>query len=247
MRITFLGTSHGVPSKERYCSATLVEVNGSNYLIDCGAPVAELLIKNGINFSTLKSVFITHSHGDHTYGLSTLCSLASWYFRKSDFDVYFPEKCTADAFEQLITVCDKIFNKDRIRFKTFEAGVVLSDENIKVTAIATKHMNNGEYPSFAFMLEAEGKRVFFTGDLYKDPSVDFPSEAKQLTSELIICEMAHFSSEAILPIITQCPTKRIYFNHIYYDYEKSLAAIKDADQQFEQEIIAVNDGDVFEI
>ena len=29
MKITFLGSSHGVPSAERYCSCTMIEVNGS--------------------------------------------------------------------------------------------------------------------------------------------------------------------------------------------------------------------------
>lgn len=247
MKVNFLGTSHGVPMKDRFCSATLIEVNGCNYLIDCGAPVADLFVRNSVDFAALKAVFVTHSHGDHTYGLSSLCDLSSWHYKNADFDVFMPEKEVADAFEHLITVCEKNFCKERIRFRDFEAGVIFRDNNITVTAIATKHVNGGEYPSFGFMIEAEGKRIFLTGDLYRDPSVDFPDAAKDLPSEMIVCEMAHFGSDAILPIVTECPTKRIYFNHIYYDYEKSLAAIKDADQQFEQEIIAVNDGDVFEI
>ena len=41
MNITFLGTSHGVPSAERYCSCTMIEVGGATYFIDCGAPLTE--------------------------------------------------------------------------------------------------------------------------------------------------------------------------------------------------------------
>lgn len=43
MKITFLGTGHGVPSPDRHCSATLVEVGGKRYLIDAGAPVVDIM------------------------------------------------------------------------------------------------------------------------------------------------------------------------------------------------------------
>ena len=39
MKITFLGTSHGVPAADRYCSCTMLEVNGAHYFIDAGAPL----------------------------------------------------------------------------------------------------------------------------------------------------------------------------------------------------------------
>ena len=60
MKITFLGTSHGVPSPTRYCSATLLEVEDRAYLIDAGAPVADLLIRRGVPFEKLRAVFTTH-------------------------------------------------------------------------------------------------------------------------------------------------------------------------------------------
>ena len=48
MKITFLGTSHGVPAADRYCSSAMIEVNGSVYLIDAGAPVIDLLIRQAL-------------------------------------------------------------------------------------------------------------------------------------------------------------------------------------------------------
>ena len=43
MKITFLGTSHGVPAKDRFCSSIMLESGGSFYFIDAGAPVMDLL------------------------------------------------------------------------------------------------------------------------------------------------------------------------------------------------------------
>jgi pyruvate/oxaloacetate carboxyltransferase len=47
MKLTFLGTSCGVPQKDRYCSSCMIECGDGVYLIDVGAPVAELLRRYG--------------------------------------------------------------------------------------------------------------------------------------------------------------------------------------------------------
>ena len=69
MKLTFLGTSCGVPQKDRYCSSCMIECGDGTYLIDAGAPVAELLRKYGKTPVDLNAVFITHMHGDHLDGL----------------------------------------------------------------------------------------------------------------------------------------------------------------------------------
>ena len=92
MKITFLGTSHGVPGADRYCSSALVECGDNAYLIDGGAPVADLLIRYGVPYEKLKAVFTTHIHSDHTIGLLHLMSLSSWKFKESSYDLYLTEQ-----------------------------------------------------------------------------------------------------------------------------------------------------------
>ena len=48
MRITFIGTSHGVPEPERRCSCTMIETQGRYYFIDMGTQAIEDVIKRGI-------------------------------------------------------------------------------------------------------------------------------------------------------------------------------------------------------
>ena len=146
MKITFLGTSHGVPSASRYCSSALVECGDNVYLIDGGAPVADLLIRYGIPYEKLRGVFVTHMHSDHTFGLLHLCSLADWYFRQSSFDVFLPEEEGIDAFRRLLLVSDKSFDEERIRLKKSCSGVMYADGCLTVTAIPTRHLNDG-FPS----------------------------------------------------------------------------------------------------
>ena len=69
MRIVFLGSSHGVPEPNRKCSSTLIEVGDKRYFIDMGMQsVCELITRN-IPIESVKSIFITHMHGDHTGGM----------------------------------------------------------------------------------------------------------------------------------------------------------------------------------
>ena len=69
MKITFLGTSHGITEKDRFTSSTLISVAGKNYLVDAGAPIMKLLQEQDVGFDTLGGIFITHSHPDHYMGL----------------------------------------------------------------------------------------------------------------------------------------------------------------------------------
>ena len=70
MKIHFLGTSYGAPTAERHCQSILIETtDDSAYLVDVGAPVIDILVKQGYDLAKIKGIFITHRHGDHMNGL----------------------------------------------------------------------------------------------------------------------------------------------------------------------------------
>ena len=249
MKITFLGTSHGIPMADRFCSSAMIETGGRVYLVDCGAPVSDLLIRKGILFSAIRAVFTTHMHADHTAGLAHLCSLSNWAFTDADFDVFLTEEVGVTALSAYIEAMDKQPLCDRIRLHAYTAGVIYADDSITVTAIPTRHMEYADraFPTYALSVEAEGKRVIFTGDLHGNDAADFPKSAKEEPSDLIVCEAAHFEIETILPIAAACPAKRVWFNHIYRHYDHALAVIREADGRYPMEIHAAADGDVLEI
>ncbi len=247
MKITFLGTSHGVPSAERHCSSTMLEVNGVRYLIDGGAPVADLLTRRGIPFETVRAAFTTHSHSDHTYGLAQFCSLCSWFYKKADLDVYFTEQAVPDAFRQMMVLGGDKFDADRVRFHVIAPDFVYEDENLRITAIPTNHICWPDHPSYAYLIEAEGKRLVFTGDLQHRDAGDFPAAAKNEPTDLIVCEMAHFGAEALFPILDTCPTKQVLINHVgfgphFENIDKAVAA-----GRFAFPLRAAADGDELEL
>ena len=76
MQLTFLGTSAGKPTKERNVSALALEFDQDNkwYLFDCGEATQHQIIRSRLTIGKLDTIFITHLHGDHYYGLPGLLS-----------------------------------------------------------------------------------------------------------------------------------------------------------------------------
>ena len=222
MKLIFLGTGHGVPEKDRYCSSALLFVNGLYYMIDCGAPAADLLVRHGISYNDIRSVFITHRHADHTFGLTRMLDLANWYYKTASFDVYMTEQKGVDAMRAVVLTCEDFFCDDRLRLHTFEAGKFYTDNNISVTAVPTNHLN-GVHPSYSLIIDIlsgkdAGKRIIFTGDLHHGDASDFPAAACTESSSAIVCELVPFGIPAAMEQWEKCRTERLFVSHYAQKY-----------------------------
>ncbi len=77
LRIVFLGTSSGTPSRERNVSAVAIVLDGAVLLFDCGEGTQHQLLRAPIRGGALDAIFISHVHGDHVYGLPGLLASLS--------------------------------------------------------------------------------------------------------------------------------------------------------------------------
>ncbi len=82
--LTFLGTSSGVPTRNRNVTALAVQtgINRRWWLVDCGEATQHRLQHIALTVHDLDGICITHIHGDHTYGLPGLLASASMTGRK---------------------------------------------------------------------------------------------------------------------------------------------------------------------
>lgn len=197
MKITFLGTSHGLPDTDRYCSSILLEVGERAYLIDGGAPVADLLLRRGIPYGKIRALFNTHLHSDHILGSLPLLSLINWYYREATITAYLPEEAGCRLITDLLILSDGTFDADRVRLVPYDASFRYADGVIDLTPIPTRHMAGVGRPSYAFLIRAEGKAVLFSGDFCGDLS-DFPEILYREPVDLFVTECAHFSVEALV-------------------------------------------------
>ena len=72
MKLTFLGTSSMIPTKDRNPSSILLTDKNENILIDCGEGTQRQLRKIGVSPTKITKILITHWHGDHILGLPGL-------------------------------------------------------------------------------------------------------------------------------------------------------------------------------
>lgn len=88
--ILVLGSSSATPMYGRHPTAQLINVNEQLYLIDCGEGTQMRLTRFGVKLNKIKTVFISHLHGDHYLGLMGLLSSMHLMGRKKTLNVYGP-------------------------------------------------------------------------------------------------------------------------------------------------------------
>lgn len=114
LKLTFLGTSAGVPTKQRNVTALAIEClnpflphskqshsnqNHSNQnkksrpwlLIDCGEGTQQQLLHTKLSLHQLAAICITHVHGDHCYGLPGLLASAAMSGRRDPLTLIAPK------------------------------------------------------------------------------------------------------------------------------------------------------------
>ncbi len=72
MKVKVLGTGNAFNQQSRFNSSYLININGINVLIDCGFTVPLALQNEGVEFSSIDYILITHYHGDHYAGLASI-------------------------------------------------------------------------------------------------------------------------------------------------------------------------------
>ena len=225
MKITFLGTSHGITEKNQFCSSALISTGGKYYLVDAGAPVLTLLKNQDIPLADMAGVFITHSHHDHFMGLCTLTQQINEFPQFADvaFPVYVPDEEDYHRMFAFIfgdpafhgrlayTVYGGITDPHSDRARRISA-VIFDDGNLKVTAIPVDHYKNAH----AFLLEAEGRRVVFTGDLLTDMP-DYPRVITETDVDLVVTEGAHtaLNKPEVMALLRSSRTKKLVISHRY--------------------------------
>lgn len=72
LKIICLGTSAGLPTKERNTQTTILSLNplyNEYWMFDCGEAAQHQILHTSIKLGRLTHIFISHLHGDHIFGL----------------------------------------------------------------------------------------------------------------------------------------------------------------------------------
>ena len=217
-RLILLGTGGGPrPNNMRNQSAWVVIVNNVPYVVDCGGGVSRQLVFAGVPLASLKYIFITHHHSDHNLEYGNLMYNAWVSGFKGRIDTYGPpplEKMTK-AFFDLNAYDINIRIPDEGRpplapmihvHEISENGLVMQDENVRVTAALVNHPP--VVPSFAYRFDTANASIVFSGDT--TPADNLTKLAKG--ADILVHEVLHKPSLAKL--LARVPNADRLLEHI---------------------------------
>lgn len=178
-QVVVLGTGTPEPYPDRAGASVAIVVNGTPYLVDCGAGIvkrAEAAEQNGIkalNVKNLKIVFITHLHSDHTLGYPDLIFSPWVLHRRAPLQAYGPrglKSMTAHilkAWQQDIQVRTAGLEEAdhtgyKVEVRDISPGVVYQDQNVKVTAFPVKHGSWKQ--AFGYRFDTPDRSIVLSGD-----------------------------------------------------------------------------------
>src|SRR5688572_7978963 len=173
-RCVILATGGGPrPRKNRGPTAHAVIVDDVLYVVDCGNGVARQLAAAGVPLTSLRHVFVTHHHSDHNADYGNLVWLSWASGLRTRVDTWGPPplaRMTKLFFEMNAYDIDtRIANEGRVPLvplvhphEVRDAGVVMSDDNVKVTAALVHHPP--VVPAFAYRFDARDRSIVISGD-----------------------------------------------------------------------------------
>ena len=139
MEITFLGTSSGVPTRSRNVSSVALRLpqRAEVWLFDCGEGTQHQLQRSDIKSSQIRRIFVTHMHGDHTFGLMGLIASCGLAGNGQPIDIYGPE-----GLKEYLEAAAKYSYMNlgsRLRVHTVKTGLVYEDDEFNVSCQLLKH------------------------------------------------------------------------------------------------------------
>ncbi len=242
MRIHFIGTSHGAPEKGRKCTATLFETKGVYYAVDCGTSVEQYAKDNGISHQSIRALFVTHMHADHCGQLSNFVKMFTVYGNSGIHYICLPEQAGIEGYMAWHKAQHLPPTDGKIEFIKSTDDVFYKDENVTVCGVKTDHIHG--FDTYGYIIEAEGKRLLFTGDLSADIH-DYPQIAHREHFDAVVSELTHFGgSDSAAEVLLKTKTDHLIFNHIYPGNEKWIESYRN---QFSYPVTITNDDDIIEI
>ncbi|QDQ27940.1 MBL fold metallo-hydrolase [Chitinimonas arctica] len=147
MDLLFLGTSSGVPTKQRNVTglAVLEESGSAWYLVDCGEATQHQLLHTSLSVNDLVAIFITHVHGDHSYGLPGLLASAAMLGRKRPLTLVAP--AALEGWIAATRAFSELYLPYELNFVAVETCAAWSGNKLQVEAVPLSH----RVPSYAYV------------------------------------------------------------------------------------------------
>ena len=138
--VTILGNASAKPTASAHPSAQAVNINEQLFLVDAGEGVQRQMFRYGISPLRLRTVFISHLHGDHLFGLFPLLSTLGLYGRRTPLRIYAPRPF-GDMLEAHLRFFDRDlpYTPEWVEVDTTANRIVFENDTIEVWSLPLRH------------------------------------------------------------------------------------------------------------
>ena len=248
-RLIFAGTGGWISTEYRNFICIVLEVRDRIYLLDVGEGALKQLQRLNIDISKIKSIFITHTHGDHVLGLPGLAVFCVVLGCKS-LKVYAP-KWTQDGMNALrYYLGPRSWSLLDIKYFDVDPHIpIYSDNAIEVYSCRMEHPK----PSVAYrvLLKENNTSIVYTGDTAPNTRlVDFSRGTDILLHEATLesgeedlaLEAGHSTVRQAIEVGLEAEVKKLILVHLgLQEFKRKRFTYKGL------EIIVPSEGDSIEI
>jgi ribonuclease Z len=154
VRVVFLGTSAGMPTRERGLPALALRLGGRVWLVDCGEGTQHQLLRTDLRPTRIDRVLLTHLHGDHCWGLPGLLASLGMVGRREPLEVVGPRGLAAWLGATLDAARTHLPFAVEVRELSDAGGRLAPREDLGAEAWPVRH----RVPSFAWVLREAPRR-----------------------------------------------------------------------------------------
>jgi ribonuclease BN (tRNA processing enzyme) len=160
MKITFLGTGESCDISRRNTSI-LIDDGGGRHLLDCGFSSAPGYFEQE-NDTPLNTIWISHFHGDHFFGVPQLLVYFYMQQREAPLTILSGFDCRDIVHVALELAYPGLLEKlpYPLLFITVPPGKALTCENLVWTSASVSHSQ----PAFSIRLSTPRHSVYYSGD-----------------------------------------------------------------------------------
>lgn len=259
MRIHFLGTASGLPTASRFSQTIVVSLEDGLHILDAADGASSLICRHGLDHRAVRSIVISHMHGDHHSGLIQLIKTMMHHGRKDPLLIYLPEEGIA-AYRQMLEACylidewlgfpvqwrpiradERLQLSPRLAIRAFPNDHL---QPFKVRAQSVKRVpSSWRYESYSFVIYSETLTLAYSGNLRKS-LLEMKPYASNV--DVLICELAHLDPTETRAALLALRPRLAIFAHFHPRWDEGrLDVLQDPIPGIDVHL--AQDGDVYDI
>jgi len=240
-KIYMLGTGTAVPIK-RGLPCIVLKIDSDLYVFDVGEGCQQRMFSMGLGIVKIKSIFITHMHGDHYLGVFGLLQSMHLLGKKNGLTIVAPPELV-DVLNHMIELKLTKLTYDH-EICVVKEGEVYSDNKLRVYAFPVDH----SIPAYGYSILVKGRnQIVYTGDTAPyEKVVEVAEKSELLIHEATFTsrdrreayEEKHSTAADAALIARKAGVKQLVLTHISPRYSDPYEVFYDAYRYFRNVVVA---------